>query len=674
MRTHILLIISVVLCEMVSCQIKAQRPITGQVVEEANRQPLTGVLIYTNDGVSVLSDQQGYFELTPTEKSNVLITSYLSYHSDTTPISTIDSSLLIALKEQSTSLEEIIVRSNLTSYKKGFVGSNYRLSPQKVANRNALETGELIRTIPGVNMVGDMGLGNRPNISIRGSWGRRSKKILLLEDGSPAAPAPYVAPGAYYNAVSDRVQSVEVYKGADMLRYGPNNMFGAVNFITAKPPQQPQARIRLVGGQRNYMTGLLSYGGTWDKLGVLVEGVYKRFDGFRQNSAVEMANLNAKIFAELNDQQSLYFKVSGQIEDNQASLSSITPYTFNIDPLQNPFDADQFTMQRLGLDVIHKYVSPRGFNLKSKIYTSSFERDWWRQVTDVVRAQEVRSYLGEDIFEDRYSYLQNETPGNFDYVRVGRVVNGRESTTDSRWAFSVFGLKETLAFDWQRGEYTHRGEVGFNTHFETFSDRLLRADSSRWARTEDIEKDLFYQVWATNAYARLAFQWGNFTLTPIYRLEHVQMFRQDRKSASLNPNLGEAGGPKERNNYWISQPGISLNYDFGNSELYGSVYRGFIAPSKVFGFLVERNGVVVNPLEGESINIEPEISTNAELGWKGELIPNRLSGQITGFQTQIENFYAAGRNEVFEELGTIRTRGIELSLTTPLISKQNHYL
>ena len=29
-----------------------------------------------------------------------------------------------------------------------------------------------------------------------------------MEDGSPSAPAPYIAPGAYYNPVSDRITSI----------------------------------------------------------------------------------------------------------------------------------------------------------------------------------------------------------------------------------------------------------------------------------------------------------------------------------------------------------------------------------------------------------------------------------------------------------------------------------
>ncbi len=124
------------------------------------------------------------------------------------------------------------------------------------------------------------------------------------------APAPYIAPGAYYNPVSDRVTSIEVYKGADLLKYGPNNMYGAVNYITALPPQKPTLLLKLTGGERDYASGLFSYGGTWGNTGALIEGVYKKFGGYTDNSSVQVLNLNAKVYAQLSEDQSLYFKVS----------------------------------------------------------------------------------------------------------------------------------------------------------------------------------------------------------------------------------------------------------------------------------------------------------------------------------------------------------------------------
>src|SRR5690606_11347461 len=510
-------------------------------------------------------------------------------------------------------------------------GSNYRINPVALENINPLGTEEVLRMMPGVNIVGDMGLSNRPNISIRGSCGRRSRKVLLMEDGSPSAPAPYIAPGSYYNPVSDRLTSIEVYKGADLLRFGPNNAYGAVNYITALPPQQPELRAKLIGGSENYRAGLLSYGGTWNNLGALVEGVYKSFDGFKDNSAVSVLNLNAKIFARLSDNQSLYFKVSGQFEDNQATLGSQTPFTFENAPTEHPFDADQFTMRRYGVDIIHKWLPTKRLSFTSKIFASDFERDWWRQVHTNIKASEVRNYVGEEIFRDRYSYLDGRSFGDEDFVRVGKVTNGLESTTDSRWTFTVSGFKETMNLDWDGFGEKHLLEANFTVHSESFKDQVLLAENSRWARHGQTMNDLRYRLTSFNGYIRNEFNFHRLSVTPIYRLEHVDMYRHNLINASLNPDLKDVESGREPNIYTQGLPGITVDYSFGEGNLYGRIYEGMIAPSKIFGFLVGRDGIASNPFIGESINIKPELSWNREIGWRGPLVFDWIDGQVTYF-------------------------------------------
>lgn len=636
--------------------------ITGRVIGD-NRNPLVGAVIILNDSTGTATDKGGYFNLPVPGGEHQLTVSYLGYDRKRVVADTRRPGLgTIQLSLSSTSLDEIIVSASAQNYKQGFKGANYRISPAAIQNINPLSTEEALRIVPGVNIVGDMGLSNRPNISIRGSWGRRSKKVLLMEDGTPSAPAPYVAPGAYYNPVSDRLTAIEVYKGADMLRYGPNNMYGAVNYITALPPQKPELRVKLIGGQRNYATGLLSYGGAWNNLGALVEGVYKKFDGFTENSSVEILNLNAKIFAKLEENQSLYFKVSGQFEDNRASLSSITPFTFEHGPTQNPFDADQFTMRRYGVDIIHKWLPKAHISLTSKIYASDFERDWWRQVTAKVKASDVHNYVGESIFQERYSYLEGLAFGADDYVRVGRIANGRESTTDSRWAFTVSGLQETFRLDWNAWGEPQELEVGLKFHQETYKDRLLVADSSRWARSGIPTTDLRYYLWSVSGYVRQSFHFRKMGLTPIVRIEHIDMYRHNLLSLSQNPGLSGTAYGREPNRYNVLLPGLTLDYRLPHGELFGSIYQGFIAPSKVFGFLVERDGVVTNPLAGESINIKPELSINTEIGWRGSFLKGRLGGQAACFNNTVRNFYAGGENEVFQELGKINIQGVEAAL------------
>ncbi|ASV28997.1 TonB-dependent receptor [Maribacter cobaltidurans] len=659
----------------IQLQVVAQITVTGNVIEEGNNEPLMGAQIVLDNGSGAITDRNGLFSIDLKSGIYSGTVNFLGYEKKEITINTQNPDLgTITLQLSSTTLDEVIVSASPKSFKDEFKGSNFRITPIALKNSNPLSTEEVLRTVPGVNIVGDMGLSNRPNISIRGSWGRRSKKVLLMEDGTPSAPAPYIAPGAYYNPVSDRITAIEVYKGADMLRYGPNNMYGAINYITALPPQKPKLRVKLIGGQRNYRTGLISYGGTWNNLGALVEGVYKKFDGFTDNSSVEVLNLNAKVFAKLSDSQSLYFKVSGQSEDNQASLSSQTPFTFDTDPTQNPLDADQFTMRRYGLDIIHKWLPSKKLSFTSKVYASDFERDWWRQTTAKIKASEVRNYVGDAIFNDRYSYLNGRIFGEEDYVIVGRINNGRESTTDSRWTYTVSGLKETLDYDWNAFEKEQHLEASFNLHRETFKDRFLVADSSRWARSGRATTDLWYRLWSANGFVRNEFNIGKWGITPILRFEHVDMYRQDLIAVAQNPNINSTEEGREPNVYTQFLPGITLDYQTNYGEFYGSIYEGMVAPSKVFGFLVEQNGIVTNPLAGQSINIDPELSWNREIGWRGNVFDNRLDAQLTYFNNTSRNFYAGGRNEVFQELGKINVQGLEVALGVELLNKNQHQL
>lgn len=654
----------------------SQETFSGKIIDNKDNQPLIGAIIQLqSNGVGTVTDEQGNFQITSEKEDDTAIVKYLGYEEARIQITSGSFDLgTIKLLRSKTTLDEVIVSASPSSYKGQFKGSNFRISPLALKNINPLSTEEILRTVPGVNIIGDMGLSNRPNISIRGSWGRRSKKVLLMEDGTPSAPAPYIAPGAYYNPVSDRITSIEVYKGADMLRFGPNNMYGAINYITALPPQKPELRVKLIGGQRNYQTGLLSYGGTWNNLGALVEGVYKKFDGFTDNSSVEVLNLNAKIFAKLSENQSLYFKVSSQFEDNQASLSSQTPYTFETDPTQNPLDADQFTMRRYGVDIIHKWLPNENLSFTSKIYASDFERDWWRQITAKVKASEVKDYVGEQIFSNRYGYLNGNTFGEEDYVIVGRVLNGRESTSDSRWTYTVSGIKETVNLQWDAFGEKQKLEASFNLHRETFKDRFLVADSSRWARNGTATTDLWYRLWSANGFVRNEFNIGKWGITPIVRFEHVDMYRQDLIALAQDPSINSIEEGREPNVYNQFLPGITVDYRIKNGELYGSLYEGMIAPSKVFGFLVEQDGIVTNPLAGQSINIAPELSLNTEIGWRGSLLNNRIDGQLTYFNNTSRNFYAGGRNEVFQELGKINVQGLEVALGLELFNSNQHQL
>lgn len=655
--------------------------VKGKVTDSYN-QALTGVSVSSGSN-QVYTDERGNFSLQLMSGTDRVNFKYLGMQDSTIVVSAMagDSNLgTVKMKESGTILKEINVTTTPLMYKENSQGTNYYVSPVALKYMQPISTEEALKVLPGVNVLGDLGLSNRLNVSIRGSWGRRSEKILMMEDGAPISPAPYTAPGIYYNPISDRVSGIEVITGADLLRYGPNNMFGVINYNTPKPPQKPTVRAKLTGGQRGYMAGLLSYGGTWNKVGAQIEGVYKKFDGFTENSSVKDFNINAKIFAELTKNQSLFFKISGQFEDNQATLSSITPYTFSIDPTKSPFDADRFFMHRYSLDIIHKYTPKENSSFTTRLFASDFARDWWRQTNTVIRASAVKGYLenfkgGEDIYKAKYKYLDGLTPTDDDYVRVGSInARGREATTDSRWNFSVVSLDETYELTSSGDNWLNKFEAQGKFYRETFIDRVLANDSSRWSRSGRFTTDLEYALVSLNGYVRNQFTYNNFDVTPILRLERVWMDRVNNIANANNPDITSDEGNERVNNYTIFQPGITLGYRIGSAKVYGSVYKGYIAPSKYYGFYVERDGVITNPVDpSELSNLKPEISLNAELGVRGELIKDIAWGQVSVYNNRISNFALAGWNEYFRKLAEINIQGAEIALRIQVLPEASKH-
>jgi Fe(3+) dicitrate transport protein len=576
----------------------------------------------------------------------------------------------LTLEEAANRLAAITVNASRLRYDPRAAGATTFITPRTIKAIQPVGTEEVLRLVPGLNIVGDMGISNRPNISIRGSWGRRSKKVLLLEDGSYIAPAPYIAPGAYYNPPADRVEAVQVIKGAETLLYGPNNAYGVVNYITRRPPAEPEVGLRFSGGQRGWAMGQASYGGTFN------QPTTAMWSSSTCTASSTSSWTNARAC-------SSSWVTSGRTTTPPSRASpplSSTPIPLSIPlmPTSLPRAVTGWTSH-----------TASGWNFNSKVYGADFARDWWRQKTAIVRAEDVRAYVGETIYQNRYTWLDGVESGPDDWVRVGRIANGREATTDSRWNYTFAGAEEQVEKTWTAGTVTGDFVAGARFHREVFLDRFIENDSSRWARSGTTTLDLRYDLWSAAVWAKQRLAFGErFSITPIARMEHVDMVRVDLLAAAQLPGLGAAGLDGVQNSYSVLLPGLAADYAFlpdasGQQpayklQVFASHYRGFIAPSKVFGFLVERNGVIEPVADANAVvNMRPELSWNSELGFRGYVDEGTLSWQMAAFHNLVEDLYAGGRNEVFERLGSMRIMGLELGLDldlNPLLKLGEHRL
>ena len=115
-------------------------------------------------------------------------------------------------------------------------GSGAVVDFEQIQIESANDINQLLKTVPGIYILEEDGYGLRPNIGIRGATSERSSKVTLMEDGVLIAPAPYSNPAAYYFPTTLRMHTIEVLKGAPLLRYGPQTTGGVVTIVSTPIP------------------------------------------------------------------------------------------------------------------------------------------------------------------------------------------------------------------------------------------------------------------------------------------------------------------------------------------------------------------------------------------------------------------------------------------------------
>jgi len=158
-------------------------------------------------------------------------------------------------------------------------GSAYVLTPQELAKFTRTNANDILRTVPGVYVREENATGFFPRIGVRASASGRSNRISLLEDGIPAAMAPYANNNAYYFPNLGRISSIEVLKGPEVLLHGPQTTSGVVNLISTPIPRTAQGHANIEIGAFNTRKIHLDYGATVGQWGFLLETYQAETDG-----------------------------------------------------------------------------------------------------------------------------------------------------------------------------------------------------------------------------------------------------------------------------------------------------------------------------------------------------------------------------------------------------------
>ncbi len=168
-------------------------------------------------------------------------------------------------------------------------------------HRYALNVRDMLREVPGV--FAQQRFAEEVRLSVRGSGLGRSnhlRGILLLQDGVPVnLPDGF---GDFQEVDPLAVRYLEVYKGANGLRYGSSTLGGAVNLVmpTALTVNQPM-QVRVEGGSFDTYREHLAISkvlGSWDGYAAVTAN---QADGFREQSHTDNRRLSGNVGYQFRD-------------------------------------------------------------------------------------------------------------------------------------------------------------------------------------------------------------------------------------------------------------------------------------------------------------------------------------------------------------------------------------
>lgn len=194
---------------------------------------------------------------------------------------------------------------------------------------------DVLDYVPGVWVQSKYGQEDA-KLVIRGSGLSRNfhlRGVRLLQDGAPINQAD--GSGDFQEIDPLAEQYVEVFKGANALRYGATTLGGAINFVSPTGRSNPGFLARFLGGSYTTLNEQVAGGfseGPWDAW-LSLTNLYST--GFRQHTTQSLTRVNGNVGAQIGSNVETRFFVSGNYIRQQIP-SSLTQQQFWSSPIQAP--------------------------------------------------------------------------------------------------------------------------------------------------------------------------------------------------------------------------------------------------------------------------------------------------------------------------------------------------
>lgn len=587
-----------------------------------------------------------------------------------------------------------------------FAGSGNRVTRQQIDEQEPLTTNDILQRVPGVSIINDDGLGRHGGIGIQGSPARRSRKILVMEDGRSINMSLWLDPSTHYVPPPDRIESVEVLKGTVV--YGPNNNHGVVNFRNLQPFGPNETVISGSGGLGGYEGSMwhahtrqsvnangrkwgtvLSYSGAnaegaWDterlryndfytalgwagvKSDITLSAVY-----FRQRDNYDEANFEL----EVEDDEPA--PPSGEVERLFFQDIKHCKTCFNPGSVFNTYNADVVLLQG-----VYNYYLNADTTFSARVYDQYHRRDRYQNF-EGADPRDAETDFSPEIIGDEVFIPEG--------VMLGRLRTYEHIGTDLRAEFAnrpfLFGLTQDI----QTGaRYEHH--TFSNRNFFGSQGEILKDGDSRGVTVfdRDSEADAFSAFVQTSIPVT-----PTIDIVPGMRLEH---YRISRKTKALSEEEGE--GEEEEvceapdgselfdgeecvefevdtdpfnEAFTRTQvlPGIAFSWGFGRKNVpvdwgskslrdapkrpdyYTTLYGGYW------------RGLTMGVLREAAFPPDDELGDNYQLGLRSTALKG-VTLDVAGFHKDIVNYQVKGAatdaagNNIYSNLDEVEINGVEI--------------
>jgi len=467
-------------------------------------------------------------------------------------------------------------------------GSSAVVDEEQMRIEVATDINQLMKTVPGVYVREEDGQGLRPNIGIRAATAGRVSKVTILEDGVMMAPAPYSNPAAYYFPSTFRMSSVEVLKGAPLLRYGPQTTGGVLNLVTTPVPETFGGQVLTEFGENSSRDIHAHVGGTDGQFGFLLETIQRSSDGFKtidrsgRDAGFDIEDYVAKL-KWTGDRQSILAKFQYSEETSNETYAGLTDADFAENPNRRYgiSEIDQMNNHHDSITVNYNLELSDAVELNVLGYKNHFKRNWFK--AGVAKG-----------------LINAANNGDLDALAV---LHGEQDYQDITWTngnrgYDSFGVEINSGIELA----SHVIEVGLRDHTDEMDRYQLKEvyDQINGSLVFDsfiqptggdnrLEKAEAMSFWVTD-------NWQvNEDLLVHFALRHEDVDSSRRQFAT--PDRSELDSARSNNSSeWL--PGASFTYNVSdNWQVLAGAHKGF------------------SPLGGGAKeNQQPETSVNYEAG------------------------------------------------------------